>query len=1264
MINENSFWVDDKSKEAFLKSPTKIGNAFWTNLIGFSALYNIDKSNILLQQYFNQSIKINTVNDDSSDLFYIIKVQTEKGNISDQLANEITKYITILKKGEIDKVDVPRFRKILKKIKVSKVKSSAKLKPYIVDFITGALSLEEMIDPLYAFALKQKSSNEFRNIVRKIKPNTSNNPDTLNPSSTASKPNTSSTKDSKPINDLKKIVDDTIANNQINETFPLYKGNKDLCKLFLLKFVNGEKMYKKMPNVKNYMAHLKKFKTTADDLKMLVTSDDLKNMYETEFPKNHPELKEFYNINPRLFRPISESLFSRMEKERFQEVFNYKFWWIKYIKKHNSSIDEINKIKDIFVKEDFEELKDELKNIFKITLERSPVRALEFFKLNPLWGDYWTSEFHFNTNSFIWSNDSKLLHDNSFENAIKDPWRLEWIKKWYENASEPNKLLFIDMVSKWKLIDEIPFVDKTDIDESAIQYNKFINCLLKTPSNSKFYSIDGYKWLDNIGKLSEFIQEFEEEKFDDFFSVFNKHEGYRITRTISWFILNRKRPFNLDVFKQKTINIINFIYNIPDEETKLFKIFDEIILPYHIKNKIKLNNINTIIKKRLNETNYLEYLENCIDFKLRVSSLNIGVQKENISSDYIIRNKERFLALLDHSQNQIIMFYQAMLLHYNTIIFNENDYDKLANTIDLIVPFNDMGFANLIKVLFSKPDAKPTDDYKRVIKHIKNKIINDYETYKTLIINSLDSNYDEFINFITKNLKDKIKSFDSTTQEHIFKKLLLRNDDKLFDIYNDDEFIEKSIEISNTSMDISRVLPKLSNIKDIKNIKKFFETANMATTSIYKTNELLSEFDFIDIVEKAMDELPSNEFDNLLSNMFRGVKETTYINAIRKKILMKAVVKEIYDDNKSLIKPLQKLNQKRLNEILKFNNISVKLPPSLRRKKLEPNNIYLKRINDNHDQLEAIQPLNAERIVESDEDLERKTADYLKYYNFKHGNTALEFIESFDVNMKSKELDEFIKEYPKPTIIPFFHGTGSIGASMILRYGFKVLKKGDSMVVGRMLGDGIYISNIIEKAGQYIGDNGFGRKVGTIGYILEGDAYIGQKDTHHKSAGEGNDRIISPEWVLFDARAQLHIKKAHKVMMTTKNHVKNLAKKYNIDHRENIKENSYYSGFNNLLKEEIESLNLITYIFFDGACIDHNKNILEFEDFMDMYKDNENIIVTYGQLGPEVNIKTSADVLGSVHIPFTRSFLEKNPDDMLDQYITILTNAVEGEYQE
>lgn len=119
-----------------------------------------------------------------------------------------------------------------------------------------------------------------------------------------------------------------------------------------------------------------------------------------------------------------------------------------------------------------------------------------------------------------------------------------------------------------------------------------------------------------------------------------------------------------------------------------------------------------------------------------------------------------------------------------------------------------------------------------------------------------------------------------------------------------------------------------------------------------------------------------------------------------------------------------------------------------------------------------------------------------------------------------------------------FHGTGSAVAPMILRYGFKVIKSKDGIKAGRMLGDGIYFSNVLDKVASYVGDmntnnNGYGRRYGTRGYIFEMDALLGVRGEDYQSAGHAgattNFSVISPEWCVFDPTKQLLIKKVHLV---------------------------------------------------------------------------------------------------------------------------------------
>jgi len=1260
MINENSLWSDDKEKESFLKSPTKIGNAFWTNLIGFSALYNIDKDFTLLQQYFKQQVRLKTINDDSGDLFYIIKVHVDKGNISEQVGNEITRYMAILKTGKLDEIDVPEFRKLLKKIKVSKVKMSAKMKPYIVDFITGASSLNDMIDPLYAFALKQKTSSEFRQIAKRMRPSISTDIDDKPVSVT--KPSKPTTKNTVSSTNISVIISDTIANDQMNENFPLYKGNKDLSKLFLLKLINGKYMYKKRPNSKNYISHMKKFGTTADDLKMIITNDDFKNMFDNNFPENHPELKIF-SQKSNLFKPITDDLFDDHEISRFQKLFNYKFWWIKYLEEnydHDSIYVLIDKIGDSFNNEDFDIIKNNIKPDILNLIRDQPKKILEKFKQYPNWNDYW-SDILYKEDSFIWYGAKVFI--NSFSNAIDDMWSLKWVEKWYNATSETNRKLLIDMALSNKIIDKMTFIDQNDINKDDIEYTKFTNWIRsdnKKPGYSYFREIDIKDWLKKRNKLNDFIKDFESSKYDNIFNTTFEFFGRLAINKIEWFILNRSRDFKID----PSSSLLKSVLKGNNGKDILNKIVNQMI-----KDKIKIDLMSyRHIVRNLNDTNYIEFFENCVS---KVGNLKkLALPSSNISGEYIDKNKDRFIKLLD--TDQIMLFFNEVISYKDYLVITKSEIIEMRDRYPKDIKFL---FKRIINI--KSTDINPSDRYKEIMGFILQELkkdlskngddYNDAISIVSSIILSNNVKTEDFLN----DFKDEMKnSYDLFT-------VSLRASNRnniLFEAYSEDEIIENIEKAvadkgnNNRPQNILSIVRSLHKFKDINNIKKIFDNQSILLNfhTFFKTNTstLLTEYKFLDIIQLAIDKLPPDEFDDLLSKMFDGIKETTYINAIRKKFLMSAVVEEIFDDKRSLIRPLEKLSPKRLNEVLKFNDVSVKLPPALRRKKNEPTAVYFKRIIKNHHQLEAIEPLKVDRIVETDEQLERKTAEYIKYYNFKHGNSAIEIIESYDVNMPSKELEEFTKAHPKPTVIPFFHGTGSIGASMILRYGFKILKSTDSMVVGRMLGDGIYISNIIEKAAQYIGDKGFSRREGTIGYILEGDAYIGEERVHYRSAGTGNDRIISPEWVIFDARAQLHIKKAHKVIMTNKKHIKDLAKKYNVDIKESIQDNLYLTGYRNLLTEEKQPNNLITYIFYDGNCIDHNKNIIAFEDFMELYKSNKNIIVSYGQLGPEVNIKTSSNVIGSVHIPYTSEFVLDDPEDLFDQYMTILTNAIEGEYQE
>ena len=135
--------------------------------------------------------------------------------------------------------------------------------------------------------------------------------------------------------------------------------------------------------------------------------------------------------------------------------------------------------------------------------------------------------------------------------------------------------------------------------------------------------------------------------------------------------------------------------------------------------------------------------------------------------------------------------------------------------------------------------------------------------------------------------------------------------------------------------------------------------------------------------------------------------------------------------------------------------------------------------------------------------------------------------------------NEMIERNRNDSVVPAYHGTGGVAACMILRYGFKVLDSKDQSVVGRAIGDGIYFSNKIDKVSQYIGNAGFSRGIGTKGYVFEMDTTLGQPNVDYQSAGfSGSTNVefgfVSPEWAVFNPGAQLKILKCYEVELVRK----------------------------------------------------------------------------------------------------------------------------------
>ncbi|ADM80108.1 hypothetical protein phiAS5_ORF0265 [Aeromonas phage phiAS5] len=223
------------------------------------------------------------------------------------------------------------------------------------------------------------------------------------------------------------------------------------------------------------------------------------------------------------------------------------------------------------------------------------------------------------------------------------------------------------------------------------------------------------------------------------------------------------------------------------------------------------------------------------------------------------------------------------------------------------------------------------------------------------------------------------------------------------------------------------------------------------------------------------------------------------------------------------------------------------------------------------------------------------------YYAGKHGNTYPLIHKSFTVNMTYPEYNEFLKQQEAEgkleQIVPCFHGTGGIAANMVLRYGFKIIPSKDKSVVGRMLGDGLYFSNKIDKILQYVSNEGYGRHSGTRGYVFEMESILGERRKDYRSAGVPNPTdhhgVRSPEWAVFDPKKQIKVLKCYEVELNTFSKYK--------EHQSKMKGSLVESNrmkFGEMLTEAKRASvkDYAIYTFYDGMIPMRKNGVIEYVD--------------------------------------------------------------------
>lgn len=309
-------------------------------------------------------------------------------------------------------------------------------------------------------------------------------------------------------------------------------------------------------------------------------------------------------------------------------------------------------------------------------------------------------------------------------------------------------------------------------------------------------------------------------------------------------------------------------------------------------------------------------------------------------------------------------------------------------------------------------------------------------------------------------------------------------------------------------------------------------------------NEIVHLANFMIAID---DKNPSaaNEIYSQMTTTARG----KLIKSIAGPILFKSIHDRLMGEE---IRPENKAKPEDIPSMLARNNIDLTKRTAVGKKVS-----FREALNNSMDD-SFLPDLKAVRVDNKDQDeLDKASArlNGLFRSNKKHGPEGLAVLAIYDTSITNgPEWDEFAAERskngePNQYFETVWHGTGTVGGAMILRFGFKITPFDRTTMAGRALGNGVYFAKFTDKSLQYLRDdtNRITRCVGNIGYLFEMEAQIGRaakKNSQpcgpdegvtcdHRSGGfaeaTNHQDFLSPEWAVFKEKGQLRIKKVYKV---------------------------------------------------------------------------------------------------------------------------------------
>lgn len=413
----------------------------------------------------------------------------------------------------------------------------------------------------------------------------------------------------------------------------------------------------------------------------------------------------------------------------------------------------------------------------------------------------------------------------------------------------------------------------------------------------------------------------------------------------------------------------------------------------------------------------------------------------------------------------------------------------------------------------------------------------------------------------------------------------------------------------------------------------------VAGVNVWSAKELITN----EVIEGASDYLESLE-----SGLVRADLKGQLLSLIGHDA---AAIKTARELNKvDLIHPSKILTPEKMLDVLQINNISITPPePPKDGERIAD---YLKRVPAAN-----IGELHAEDENLSQTELERRSVEYDAFNAYRHGNVSVLFEKSFSVKVQvmeegAKRFDAEVRERgDEPNFMsPMFHGTSSLAASFICRNGFRIIEESSAIqITGKAIGNGVYVTNVLDKASAYVSDDGFDQTTGSRGgYLLEMECLLGRRGSEWDAtglAGEINTTgYLSPEWVLFRPNEQLRITKAHKVRIIPAEEMQRLHRRYGTN--ENVFQVKSFKAFVN--EGYAPKRDCVSYIFADGMIPTKDGELKHWSEF----PQTANVRVEASGMGPIVKIFNTDDLNKTFYVKSSAVFL--NSQDDLERFLSLI----------